>query len=102
MNLEDAPPLPALADQAARRARRLRLLEEQRAYARLLVTDIRLYHEEAVILGRLERDLAERLAKPLETARGRYRQRFSAEQDARIFEDEVVHILAAGEAGRLG
>ena len=73
--------------------------EEARAYARLLVSDIRLYHDMDVVLGRASGDLAARLEAPLREARARYLARFS---DASPFDREVVRILAGGDPRRLG
>ena len=68
------------------------------AYARLLVSDIRLYHEEDVIVGRLEKDLAARLGDAIAVARKRYLERHA---DPAIFETELVRILAGGDPGSL-
>jgi len=70
-----------------------------RAYARLLVSDIRLYHDMDVVLGRAAGDLASRLETPLREARARYLARHA---DAATFDREVVSILAGGDPRRLG
>lgn len=80
--------------------------EEQaaRRYARLLVSEIKLYNEPAVNLGREHRDLARRLAPEIERARRLYEQRVSPGIPSRgaFFDDELVHTLAGGERSRLG
>jgi 3'-phosphoadenosine 5'-phosphosulfate sulfotransferase (PAPS reductase)/FAD synthetase len=75
-----------------------RLLEAQR-YARLLATDIRLYNEEAVLIGRRRRDLAERLEEPLRRARESFRHRFAdlGEQGGSLLEEACTDVLAAGD-----
>jgi len=80
---------------------RLRLArsDDARAYARLLVSDIRLYHDMDVVAGRAAGDLASRLEAPLRMARARYLARFT---DPSAFDREVVSVLAAGDPRRLG
>ena len=75
------------------------LADEARRYARLLVSDIRLYHEEEVIVGRAAADLRTRLAGPIDSARAAYLRRFG---DESAFDHELVRILAGGDAHRLG
>ncbi len=72
-------------------------------YARLLVSEIKLYHEPAVLAGRRERDLMTRLAGEIARARTLYERRVPA--DARLtkdyFQDELVRTLADGDAALL-
>ena len=72
---------------------------QARLYAQLLVSEIRLYHEEAVLQGRLTEDLGRRLAGPIAAARAIYARRF---EDASPFEAELIRVLAGGEARRMG
>jgi len=71
-----------------------------RRYARLLVSDIKMYHEAAVIEGRRDRDLATRLGGEIARARVAYEQRVPAHvrQRADHFHVELVHTLADGDA----
>jgi hypothetical protein len=75
-----------------------------RRYARLLVSEIKLYNEAAVRLGRQKGDLLERLKPEIERARKLYTQRISAAVDARgaLFQQELVQTLADGDASLLG
>jgi len=75
-----------------------------RRYARLLVSEIKLYNESAVRLGREKRDLLERLKPQIDRARKLYAQRISAAVDARdaVFQHELVQTLADGDASLLG
>jgi len=70
-----------------------------RRYARLLVSEIRLYHESAVMAGRRERDLATRLGGEIARARVLYDQRVPPQirQHADYFHDELVRTLANGD-----
>ncbi len=78
--------------------------ESARRYARLLVSEIKLYHEAAVVAGQRERDLATRLADEIARARVLYEQRVAAHhrQGADYFHAELVRTLANGDASLLG
>ena len=69
-------------------------------YARLLISEIRLYHEAAVAAGRKERDLTTRLGGEIARARVLYEQRVPPHirQRADHFRDELVRTLADGDA----
>ena len=73
-------------------------------YARLLVSEIKLYHEAAVVQGRLEGDLGRRLSDEIARARVLYEQRVppAVRQRADYFHDELVRTLANGDGGLLG
>jgi hypothetical protein len=72
-------------------------------YARLLVSEIKLYHEDAVREGRRDRDLATRLGGEIARARVMYEQRVPPHirQPADYFHDELVRTLADGDASLL-
>jgi hypothetical protein len=74
-----------------------------RRYARLLVSEIKLYHETAVVEGRRDRDLGSRLGGEVARARVMYEQRVPAHVRARTdyFKDELVRTLADGDASLL-
>ena len=75
-----------------------------RRYARLLVSEIKLYNESAVRLGREKRDLLNRLGPEIERARRLYEERVSPAVAARAsyFQEELVHTLADGDRELLG
>ena len=75
-----------------------------RRYARLLVSEIKLYNETAVRTGREKRDLLERLAPEIERARRLYEERVSPSVGGRTayFQQELVHTLADGDSALLG
>lgn len=75
-----------------------------RRYARLLVSEIKLYHEAAVRIGRQERNLLERLKPEIERARRLYEDRISSSVDSRaaLFQQELILILADGDPALLG
>jgi len=74
-----------------------------RRYARLLVSEIKLYHEPAVIEGRRDRDLAARLGGEIARARALYEERVPPHVRRRAdhFRDELVRTLADGDASLL-
>ena len=74
-----------------------------RRYARLLVSEIKLYHESDVMAGRRERDLGSRLGGEIARARVLYEQRVPApiRQRADYFHDELVRTLANGDPALL-
>jgi hypothetical protein len=74
-----------------------------RRYARLLISEIKLYHEAVVVAGRRDRDLGTRLSGEIARARVLYEQRVppNVRQRANYFHDELVRTLADGDAGLL-
>lgn len=80
--------------------------EEQaaRRYARLLLSEIKLYNESAVRAGREQRDLAVRLAPDIDRARHLYEQRIPATLPGRaeLFHNELVQTIAGGDGSLLG
>jgi hypothetical protein len=74
-----------------------------RRYARLLVSEIKLYHEDSVAAGRRDRDLGIRLGGEISRARALYEQRIPLQvrQRASYFEDELVRTLADGDQSLL-
>ena len=78
--------------------------ESARRYARLLVSEIKLYHEGEVLAGRRERDLATRLGAEIARARVLYEQRVpsSLRRNGDFFHEELVRTLADGDGSLLG
>jgi len=75
-----------------------------RRYARLLVSEIKLYNESAIRVGRQKRDLFERLRAEIDRARRLYEERVPPAVRARrgYFDEELVQTLADGDASLLG
>jgi hypothetical protein len=78
--------------------------EEARRLARLLVSEIKLYNEEQVEEGRRKRDVYERLREDIDRSRQMYEERVEARilKSTDYFYQELVRILAAGDAKALG
>jgi hypothetical protein len=106
------PTAPAKAPPAAPPTPAARALppEEQKAhddakrFARLVVSEIKLYNEAKVTEGRKTKDIYERLKEDIERGRQMYHDRVpAAVRDASdYFHDELVRILAGGDANALG
>jgi hypothetical protein len=78
--------------------------EEARRFARLLVSEIKLYNEDEVERGRVEKDIGTRLKEDIERSREMYEKRIPADVRSGhdFFRDELVRILADGDADALG
>jgi len=75
-----------------------------RRYARLLVSEIKLYNEGAVRAGRERKDLLSRLRPEIDRARRLYEERVPALVSGRgqVFQQELLHTLADGDPALLG
>jgi len=91
-------------DEALALADEQREEESARRYARLLISEIKLYNESAVEQGRADGDLLARLGPEIERARRLYEEKIPAAVRQRVdcFDEEVVRTLAGGDAGLLG
>jgi hypothetical protein len=78
--------------------------DEARRFARLLVSEIKLYNEAKVEQGRRSRDLYERLKDDIDRSRQMYDERIGEDvrRNSNYFYDELVRILADGNADALG
>lgn len=78
--------------------------DEARRFARLLVSEIKLYNESKVEQGRKNRDLYERLKEDIDRSRQMYDERIAEDvrKSSNYFYDELVRILADGNADTLG
>lgn len=75
-----------------------------RRYARLLVSEIKLYNEAAVRAGREQRDLLQRLRGEIDRAQRLYEERVPSAVGGRhaYFQQELVQTLADGDPTLLG
>lgn len=71
-----------------------------RRFARLVATDIRLYNEEAVMLGRKHRDLEDRLKDQIDRGVEAFLRRYPDLGDSgeAILRDAYIQVLGAGDA----
>ena len=81
-----------------------RLHNDARRFARLLVSEIKLYNEKKVLEGRQSRDLYDRLREAIDRSREMYDKRVQPPVAARFdyFHYELLNALAEGNAERLG
>jgi hypothetical protein len=83
---------------------RIREEESARRYARLLLSEVKLYNEDVVNEGRRERDLLARLGPEIERARRLYEEKIPLPVRERVdcFDEELVRTLADGDRTLLG
>lgn len=78
--------------------------EEARRFARLLASEIKLYNERAVAVGRRHRNLYALLAGDIERGRALYEERVpqSVRAGADYYSEQLVEILAGGDPKAMG
>ena len=78
--------------------------EEARRFARLLVSEIKLYNERAVLEGRESGNLYQRLREDIDRSRQMYDDRIPEDvrSSTNFFHEELVRILADGRPEALG
>jgi hypothetical protein len=81
-----------------------RLHNDARRFARLLVSEIKLYNEKKVKEGRREGDIYDRLRDDIERSREMYAKRVAPPVAARhdYFHQELFNTLAEGDSAKLG
>lgn len=81
-----------------------RLHNDARRFARLLVSEIKLYNEQKVQEGRSQGDIYERLREDIDRSRQMYDKRVAPPVAARYdyFHQELVNTLAEGDPAKLG
>jgi len=101
-----APPPPAArpAVPAAIAPEDQKAHEDAKRFARLVVSEIKLYNEAKVNEGRRHKDIYERLKEDIERGRQMYSDRVPphVRDNTTYFFDELVRILAGGDASALG
>lgn len=94
-----APPAaPAMSPEEAKAH------EDAKRFARLIVSEIKLYNEAKVTEGRKAKDLHSRLKEDIERGRQMYHDRISPglRNNTNYFHDELIRLLAGGDASALG
>ncbi|MGB7923768.1 MAG: hypothetical protein WCF57_11040, partial [Pyrinomonadaceae bacterium] len=81
-----------------------RLHNDARRFARLLVSEIKLYNEQKVKEGRSQGNIYERLREDIDRSRQMYDKRVAPPVAARYdyFHQELVNTLAEGDPAKLG
>ncbi len=93
-----APAAPALSPEETKAH------EDAKRFARLIVSEIKLYNEAKVTEGRKAKDLHSRLKEDIERGRQMYHDRISPglRNNTNYFHDELVRLLAGGDPAALG
>jgi hypothetical protein len=78
--------------------------DDAKRFARLVVSEIKLYNESKVTEGRRNKDIYERLKEDIERGRQMYSERVAppVRDTTNYFYDELVRILAGGDQSALG
>lgn len=104
-NIENYKPLTNFeVIDATLKPEEIRLHNEARRYARLVVTEIEIYNREQLELGRKHNDLYDRLKDELRLSKNLYDRRVPSQVRERFdyFFNEVVNRLCNGDISKLG
>ena len=98
-----APAPPAAPEPSGMTPEEEKLHNDAKRFARLLVSEIKLYNEQKVMDGRAHRDLYERLKDDIDRSRQMYDKRYgtTAVSSFNYFYNEMVNTLAEGDASKL-
>jgi hypothetical protein len=98
------PPTPSTPPARAVAPEEQKAHDDAKRFARLVVSEIKLYNEAKVTEGRKTKDIYERLKEDIERGRQMYHDRVSApvRESSDYFHDELVRILAGGDPTALG
>jgi hypothetical protein len=99
-----APPPPPPPPAVSMSPEETKAHEDAKRFARLVVSEIKLYNEAKVNEGRRNKDIYERLKEDIERGRQMYADRVApnVRDSTNYFYDELVRILAGGDQGALG
>jgi hypothetical protein len=100
----EAPEAAPVSEPIQRLAEEARLHADAKRFARLLVSEIKLYNEQRVLEGRQNKDLYVRLRKDIDRSREMYDKRVPASVSRKIdyFNDEIIRILGDSDPSTLG
>lgn len=81
-----------------------KLHNDARRFARLLVSEIKLYNEDSVSEGRIVNDLYKRLKRDIDRSRDMYQKRVDPVVAGKVdyFHEEIVRILGEGDPVKMG
>jgi hypothetical protein len=101
------PFLPAVfpaPSEAQRLSEEEKLHSDAKRFARLLVSEIKLYNEQRVLEGRDHRDIYVRLKRDIDRSREMYQKRVAPSVVRKVdyFHDEIVRILGDNDPSTLG
>ena len=98
------PPAPPARPSQALSPEDQKAHDDAKRFARLVGSEIKLYNEAKVNEGRRHKDLYERLKEDIERGRQMYADRVppTVRDASNYFNDELIRILAGGDASALG
>jgi hypothetical protein len=99
------PEIPeAVQQESVRVPEEEKLHADAKRFARLLVSEIKLYNEHRVVEGQQNRDLYLRLKKDIDRSREMYEKRVSPNVARKVdyFHDEIIRILGDNDPSALG
>ena len=98
------PVKAVVAEEAPRFVEEEKLHAEAKRFARLLVSELKLYNEQRVAEGRQNRDIYVRLKRDIDRSREMYQKRVSPQVSRKIdyFHDELIRILGDNDSSALG
>jgi hypothetical protein len=98
------PPEPSPRLQSSETQEEEKLHAAAKRFARLLVSEIKLYNENRVVEGRKNRDIYLRLKKDIDRSREMYEKRVAPIVTRKIdyFHDEIIRILGDNDISTLG
>ncbi len=102
--VKEAAPVSQTQTSSMQSDEEVRAHNDARRFARLLVSEIKLYNEQKVVEGRRSHDLYERLKEDIDRSRQMYEKRVSTSVAAKFdyFYDELLHTLGEGDPVKLG
>ena len=77
-------------------------VEEAQRIARLLVQELVLYNQQALVEGRQKQDIYNRLRDDIDRSRAAYDRRVSPKVSEDFFYAEMISVLGEGDPNRLG
>ena len=101
---EEIPPQKAQPQEFPEVPEEEKFHSDAKRFAKLLVSEIKLYNENRVVEGRENRDIYIRLKRDIDRSREMYEKRVSPAVSKKIdyFHDEIIRILGDNDSSALG
>lgn len=101
---EEETPKGAILKEVEHPSEEEKLHTDAKRFARLLVSEIKLYNEKGVLEGKANCDIYARLKRDVDRSRDMYEKRISpiVAHKADYFHDEIIRILADSDPSKLG
>ena len=101
---EETARIPETPEEEAAGASENKLHSDAKRFARLLVSEIKLYNEQKVLAGRKNHDIYDRLKEDIDRSREMYMRRVSPIVSHKVdyFYDELVRTLGGNDPDALG